>query len=194
MGKFSEGLLNDETILANLNIDAGQTILDAGCGNGYMAKKFSELVGNTGKIYALDPDRGSIDKLKNEIVKTNIEAFVGDITKPTGLKASSIDLVYLSTVFHIFSNAQIDGFVTEIKRILKPNAQLAIVNIKKKDTPFGPPIEMRTSPEELRQKIPFTPKILIDVGDHFYMQVFENLKIVKSNKANSADAKSRAAD
>lgn len=74
MGKFSEGLLNDETILVNLNIDAGQTILDAGCGNGYMAKKFSELVGNTGKIYALDADRGSIDKLKNEIVNTNIEA------------------------------------------------------------------------------------------------------------------------
>ena len=174
MGKFSEGLLNDEMILANLNICAGQTILDAGCGNGYMAKKFSELVGNTGKIYALDPDRGSIANLKSEFEKTNIEAFVSDITKPTGLKASSIDLVYLSTVFHIFSDAQIDGFVTEIKRILKPNARLAIVNIKKEDTPFGPPVEMRSSPEELRQKLPFTPKILIDVGDHFYMQVFEN--------------------
>ncbi len=52
MGKFSEGLLNNETILAKLNICVGQTILDAGCGNGYMAKKFSELVGKTGKIYA----------------------------------------------------------------------------------------------------------------------------------------------
>ena len=60
MGKFSEGLLYDETILANLNIYAGQTILNAGCGNGYMAKKFLKLVGNTGKIYALDPDKGSI--------------------------------------------------------------------------------------------------------------------------------------
>lgn len=174
MGKFSEGLLNDKTILANLNIHAGQVILDAGCGNGYMAKKFSGLVGETGKIYALDPDRGSIANLKKEVEKTNIEASVGDITKQTGLKASSIDLVYLSTVFHIFSNAQIDGFVTEIKRILKPNARLAIVNINKEDTPFGPPVEMRSSPEELRQKLPFSPKLLIDVGDHFYMQVFEN--------------------
>lgn len=177
MGKFSEGLLDDDTILANLNIHAGQTILDAGCGNGYMAKKFSELVGKIGKIYALDPDRGSIDNLKKEVEKTNIEAFVGDITKPTGLKAFSIDLVYLSTAYHIFSNVQIDGFVTEIKRILKPNALLAIVNIKKKNTPFGPPLEMRSSPEELRQKLPFTPKMLIDVGDHFYMQVFENFQI-----------------
>ena len=174
MGKFSEGLLNDETILANLNICTGQIILDAGCGNGYMAKKFSELVGNTGKIYALDPDSGSIANLKKEVEKTNIEAFVGDITKPTGLKASSIDLVYLSTVFHIFSEFQIEGFVAEIKRILKPNARLAIVNIKKEETPFGPPVEMRSSPEDLRKKVPLIPKLLIEVSEHFYMQVFEN--------------------
>ena len=106
MGKFSEGLLDDGTILANLNICAGQTILDAGCGNGDVAKKLSKLVGNTGKIYALDPDSGSIANLKKEVEKTNIEAFVGDITKPTGLKESSIDLVYISTVFHIFSESQ----------------------------------------------------------------------------------------
>ena len=174
MGKFSEGLLNDETILANLNICTGQIILDAGCGNGYMAKKFSELVGNTGKIYALDPDSGSIANLKKEVEKTNIEAFVGDITKPTGLKASSVDLVYLSTVFHIFSEFQIEGFVAEIKRILKPNARLAIVNIKKEETPFGPPVEMRSSPEDLRKKVPLIPKLLIEVSEHFYMQVFEN--------------------
>ena len=174
MGKFSEGLLNDETILENLNICTSQKILDAGCGNGYMAKKFSELVGNNGKIYALDPDRGSISRLIKETENTNIEAFVGDITKPTMLKASSIDLVYLSTVFHIFSNFQIEGFVKEIKRILKPNARLVIVNIKKEATPFGPPVEMRSSPEELKRKVPLNPTILIEVSKHFYMQVFEN--------------------
>ena len=175
MRKFSEGMLNDEVILESLNICAGQTILDAGCGNGYMAKKFSELVGNTGKVYALDPDRTFIARLKKEVEKTNIEALVGDITQSTGFKGASMDLVYLSTVFHIFSNARIDGFVKEIKRILKPKARLAIVNIDKEDTPFGPPLEIRSSPEELRQKLPFAPKKLIKAGEHFYMQVFENV-------------------
>lgn len=174
MKKFSEGLLNNDTILANLNIHAGQTILDAGCGNGYMAKKFSKMVEDTGKIYALDVDRFSIANLKKEIENTNITALVGDITKSTGLATSSIDLVYLSTVFHIFSNAQIVGFAAEIKRILKTNAVLAIVNIKKEETPFGPPVKIRSSPEELRLKLPFTPKNLVTIGDHFYMQTFEN--------------------
>jgi ubiquinone/menaquinone biosynthesis C-methylase UbiE len=173
--KFSEGLLDDEIILKNLRINLGQTILDAGCGNGYMAKKFSVLVGNTGKIYALDPDKESIDKLRKEVEKTNIEAFVGDITKTTAIEKSSVDLVYLSTVFHIFSDSQIVGFEKEVKRILKPRAKLAIINIKKENTPFGPPLEMRSSPEELRQKLSFTPRELIEVGQHFYMQIFVKL-------------------
>ncbi|MCB2145183.1 MAG: class I SAM-dependent methyltransferase [Deltaproteobacteria bacterium] len=173
MGKFSEGLLNDEMILKNLTICPGQTILDAGCGNGYMAIKFSKLVGDTGKIYALDSDRGLIANLRKEIgKKSNIDAIVGDITKRTALKDASVDLVYLSTVFHIFPDTEIVCFENEINRILKPKAQLAIININKEDSPFGPPVEMRYSPEELRQKLSFVPKKCIDVGKHFYMQLF----------------------
>jgi hypothetical protein len=37
---------------------------------------------------------------------------------------------------------------------------------------FGPPVEMRSSPEELKQKLSFTPMELIEVGEHFYMQLF----------------------
>jgi hypothetical protein len=33
---------------------------------------------------------------------------------------------------------------------------------------------MRSSPEELRQRLPFSPKLVIEAGDHFYMQLFEN--------------------
>ena len=172
--KFSEGLLNDDTILKSLNIRPGQTILDAGCGNGYMTKKFSKLAGNTGKIYALDPDESSIADLKKELQETNVEVLTGDITTTTELEARSVDLVYLALVFHIFSEKQITGFEREVRRILKQEAYLAVVNIKKEDTPFGPPLERRSSPEELRQKISLSPQKLIEVGDHFYMQLFKN--------------------
>ena len=67
--KFSQGLLDDEKIIANLNIKAGQIILDAGCGNGYMAKKFSKVVVNSGKVYSLDSDKQFIKKLREEVGK-----------------------------------------------------------------------------------------------------------------------------
>ena len=78
-GKSSESLLDKAQILASLSITPGQTILDAGCGNGYMAKEFAKLTGKTGKVYALDPDTISIDILRSETAGTIIEPFIGDI-------------------------------------------------------------------------------------------------------------------
>jgi len=99
-GKFTQGLLNSEMVLKALNIKAGQTILDAGCGNGYMSKLFSDKISQSGKVYALDPDKHFIEILKNETQGTNIEAIEGDITSPTRLKQSSVDLIYISAVVH----------------------------------------------------------------------------------------------
>ncbi|THB68668.1 MAG: class I SAM-dependent methyltransferase, partial [Gammaproteobacteria bacterium] len=110
MRKFSEGLLNDNLILQTLNISSGQAILDAGCGSGYMSKKFANLVGELGRAYACDVDRGQIEILQKEFKDTNIEVFVGDITKKTDFDDSSLDLIYLSTVFHIFSKDQVESF------------------------------------------------------------------------------------
>ncbi len=171
-GKSSESILNKSRILITLSIKPGQIILDAGCGNGYMAKEFAKLTGKTGMVYALDPDTVSINALNSETSNMNIEAFVGDITKKTKLASSSIDLIYLSTVIHGFSETQMKGFLKEIKRLLKPGGELAIVEIKKEKTPFGPPLDIRFSPEELTKLIDLSPAQLVEVGEYFYMQVF----------------------
>lgn len=74
---------------------------------------------------------------RKETKNTSIQTFIGNITETTELQEDSIDLVYLSTVFHIFSAAQIVSFE-----------------------------------KELRQKLSFSSGVLIDVGEHFYMQMF----------------------
>jgi len=173
-GKSSESFLDKEIILRELNIIPGQTILDAGCGNGYMSKEFSRILNNTGKVYALDPDREAIKALRRQTEGTNIEAMIGDITRTTPLEASSIDLIYLSTVFHGFSKDEIQDFQKEARRLLKPHARLAVVEIHKQSTPFGPPIGMRFSPEELKQIVTLSPLTIVEVGQYFYMQLFEN--------------------
>src|SRR4030042_428365 len=171
--KSAERFLNKEIILKELNIFPGQIILDAGCGNGYMSKEFSRILKNTGKIYAIDPDKKAIEILKEETKGTNITTILGDITKTTELEELSLDLIYLSTVFHGFSKSQIDGFQKEVRRLLKPNGILAIVEIKKEPTPFGPPLDIRFSPQELREVITLSPIKLVEVGQFFYMQLFE---------------------
>ncbi len=192
-GKFTEGLLNNDVILKTLDIKAGQTIIDAGCGNGYMSKLFSQSVSCSGKVFAIDPDKYFIKILKNETRQTNIEAIEADITRRTEFKQSSVDIIYISTVIHGFSKKQMQGFLREAVRLLKSNGTLAIVEIEKKETPFGPPMEIRFSPEELKEIVPLVPANTIQAGEHFYMQIFHNKQTYgingASDKANSGDAK-----
>ncbi|MDD2338146.1 MAG: class I SAM-dependent methyltransferase [Geobacteraceae bacterium] len=173
-GKSSEGMLDKAAILTGLGIRSGQRVLDAGCGNGYMAKEFSRTVGAMGKVQALDPDKVAIAKLRRETEGTNIEAFVGDITTESHLVESSLDLVYLSTVFHGFTTDQVGGFEREVRRILKPGGRLAVVEIIKCDTSFGPSLDRRYSPEELKGVLDLFPLATVPVGEYFYMQLFEN--------------------
>lgn len=172
--KFTEGLLDSELILKSLNIKAGQIILDAGCGNGYMSKLFSKEVEPSGRVYAMDSDEYFLKILKYETQGTNIITIKGDITIQTELNESSLDLFYISTVIHGFSKKQMQGFLREAERILRPGANLAIVEIEKKETQFGPPMELRYSPEELREAVPMAPGNTVQAGEHFYMQIFKN--------------------
>lgn len=77
------------------------------------------------------------------------------------------------------------GFFQKVKRLLKINAFLAIVEIEKKETPIGPPLNLRYSPEELKKIVPVVPANTVQVGEHFYMQIFQN----KAGRINQASEK-----
>ncbi len=173
-GRSSEANVDVSLVLDAVGIRPGQTILDAGCGNGYMSKAFAGALGPTGTVVALDPDEAAIAILRHETAGTNIEAVVGDISKNTGLPDGSVDLIYLSNVFHGFTPDEVAGFLAEVERLLRPGGTLAVVEFIKKETPIGPPLEIRFSPEELRQKIPLVPRDMVEIGEYHYLQVFAN--------------------
>ena len=120
-----------------------------------------------------NPDDSSIELLAADTSGGIIEPFVGDITQKTKLRPSSLDLLYISMVIHGFSGSQMAAFMAEAERLLKKHGRLAIVEIKKENTPFGPPLEIRVSPHELQAQVPLKPTALVDIGQYFYMQVFE---------------------
>ena len=180
-GNSTENLLDKDVILKILDITPNQKIIDVGCGNGYMSKEFSTLVGKSGKVFAVDQSTEAIEKLKHETKENNIVPLETDITDIVPIEDKSIDLIYLSGVFHIFSKEQIGKFQQEVKRLLRPRGKLAIIEIKKENTPFGPPLNMRCSPEELKQIIKLNPISSIDLGDFFYIQLFENTNEQASN-------------
>lgn len=170
--KFSDDILPPELILQNFDIQNCSTIIDAACGSGYMAKAFAQQSPHA-QVYALDIDPLYIGYLQEEELSPNLKPVLADMSKTTIFENESIDLLYISGAYHIFNENEEKGFDTEIKRILKPKGRVVIVNFKKIPTSFGPGMHLRSTPEELEQKISLTPLQLIDLSQYFYMYIFE---------------------
>ena len=94
-----------DIVLKATGIKKGDKFLDAGCGDGYVSIEASSIVGEEGKVYALDVYPESIETVLNEI-KTrkinNMDALVVDITEIIPLDNESIDIAIMANVLHGF--------------------------------------------------------------------------------------------
>ena len=57
----------------SLNIKKGITVLDLGCGTGYLTKVITEKVGAEGKVVAVDPDGERLKIAREKNSASNIE-------------------------------------------------------------------------------------------------------------------------
>ena len=103
--KFRDFFLPRKYILEEVGIKSGFHVLDFGCGPGSYTAIVAELVGRTGKVYALDIHPLAIQRVQNISSKkklTNITTICSDCL--TDLENNSIDVVLLYDTFHHLSN------------------------------------------------------------------------------------------
>jgi len=115
--------LPPKNILKEVGIKPGLTILDYGCGPGSYTIPAAELVGKSGKVYALDIHPLAVQRVRNITAKrrlTNIETINSDCA--TGLPDRSIDVTLLYDTFHELSKP--DEVLAELHRVLKSNGIL----------------------------------------------------------------------
>ena len=94
--KFRDFFLPRKNILKEVGIRPGFHVVDYGCGPGSYITAAAELVGKSGKIYALDIHPLAIQMVQSIAAKkqlTNVETICSD--RKTGLPDKSIDVVLL---------------------------------------------------------------------------------------------------
>jgi ubiquinone/menaquinone biosynthesis C-methylase UbiE len=105
-------------ILEEAGLVLGDQVLDYGCGPGAYVADAAEMVGESGKVYALDIHPLAIERvqsLANRRGLTNVETINSGCR--TGLPNECLDMVLLHDVFHMLDKPR--AVLAELYRVLK---------------------------------------------------------------------------
>lgn len=140
--------LPPEPILRAAGIRNGEVVLDVGAGTGFWTAPLSRLVGPEGRILAVDVEPIMLDELRATIATerlTNVQiAQSEDAAIP--LRSDVADFAMLGFVLH--EPASPPRFLTEVRRILKPDGRILVVDWEKRTTEKGPPLEARIARDD----------------------------------------------
>lgn len=139
-------IMPPEETLIKFRIEDNGTLLDIGCGIGYFTIPAAKLLKNN-KVIGIDimPEIIGIAKEK-AIGLTNIH-FRTSEEYNFPVENNSIKYVFISNVLHEIEDKS--RYFKEIKRVLKDDAYILIIDWEKREMNMGPPISERISSDEM---------------------------------------------
>jgi ubiquinone/menaquinone biosynthesis C-methylase UbiE len=113
--------------LREIGIRAGHVVLDFGCGSGTYTIPAAKLVGNGGRVYALDINSNFLDRMEERAKQgglTNIVRIDASGEGEIPLENGVIDVILLIDVLHLIENRE--ALFNEAYRILKRGGLLSV--------------------------------------------------------------------
>ena len=104
----------------------GMTVVDYGCGPGRYTTRFAKLVGERGKVYAVDIHELAIDAVQAKVAKLDLHNVQPMLAQgyECGLPDHVADVVCALDMF--FGIQRPTEFLAELKRITRPDGVLVI--------------------------------------------------------------------
>ncbi|QQE79807.1 class I SAM-dependent methyltransferase [Alicyclobacillus sp. SO9] len=140
-----------EPLLSALPVTKQDVIVDLGAGTGYFSIPAAKLTRET--VYAVDVEPKMLEALKENVQTQN----VSNVVPMTGaienipLEDDTADLIIASLVLHSV-NPISDG-LQEIRRVLKDGGKLLCLDWEPKESPMGPPLEVRVSSSNMEEAL-----------------------------------------
>lgn len=122
-----------EAIARTLGLKPGTAVADVGAGTGLFTRIFAEKVGPKGAVYAVDIAPAFLKHIADESKKRGqpqVKTIRGD-QDSTHLPAGSIDVAFLSDVYHHLENHE--KVLGSIHRALRPGGRLVIVEFDRRE-------------------------------------------------------------
>jgi ubiquinone/menaquinone biosynthesis C-methylase UbiE len=172
---IKNNLLNIESLVGRLNLKQGFRVADLGCGAfGYFTFLLAKIVGKSGKVYAVDIIKDSLESIKKRAKIENlvqIETIWSDLEVVGGanIKASSLDSVLLINVLH--QSEKKANILKECVRVLRPGGKILLVEWNEKDSPFILSSVHKVSKEEVKRLSSFLNIKIVEefeAGEYHY--------------------------
>ncbi|MEK7147518.1 MAG: methyltransferase domain-containing protein [Patescibacteria group bacterium] len=171
-----------EKNLEQFDLQKGMRVADFGAGSGFYAFTAARLVGDKGKVFAVDIQKDLLTRLKKEAATKkllNIEIVWGDLEKEGGakLKDGSVDRAIVSNL--LFQIEKKECLVREAARVLKPNGKVLVIDWTDSFGGLGPEPRAVFDKETARalfENDGFSLERTIDAGAHHYGLIFAKKK------------------
>lgn len=139
-----------EKVVSHLLIKSRDRVADIGASTGYFTVLFSEKVGRSGRVYAVDIDKGMLKYLKERARKEKLENIEYILSPPDDplLPKSSMDLIFICDTYFYLENRS--KYLQLLKIALKEDGRIVIISVHMKNKPeLPPPPFMRLSREKV---------------------------------------------
>jgi ubiquinone/menaquinone biosynthesis C-methylase UbiE len=120
-------------LLTNLGLRQAITVCDMGCGNGFYALQIAQLIGDRGRVLAVDVQPEMLEMLRKRMESEgvdNITPILGSYHDPR-LPDESCDMILLVDVYHEFNYPE--QMLVAMHRALKPDGRMALVEFRAED-------------------------------------------------------------
>lgn len=117
-------------VLRRTGLQPAMTLLDVAAGTGLVTVAGRELVGPSGKVWALDPSPGMLAELRKKIDVETIVAYAESIPLPD----SEVD--FISMGYALRHVGDLNLAFAEFLRVLRPNGRVCIMEISRPRSRF----------------------------------------------------------
>jgi ubiquinone/menaquinone biosynthesis C-methylase UbiE len=119
--------LKVDEVIARLKVAPGHSIADLGAGTGAFSVPMAKAVGPSGKVYAVEIDRGLVDHVARKAADAkmgNVQTLLGKPDDP-GLPGQA-DLLFMNDVLHHIADRA--SYLKQVVRYMKPGGRFAIID------------------------------------------------------------------
>jgi predicted methyltransferase len=116
-----------EKVVAALELAPGDRVADLGAGGGYFTFRLADAVGPSGRVYAVDVDRGMLDYLRERAerdARPQVVAVLADPDDPN--LPEPVDLLFTCNTYHHLSDRV--AYFQRVRDLLRPGGRVAVID------------------------------------------------------------------